>query len=84
MAETETVLTEDAETVFTQDMTKYRITEAGKHLATTTSLRNAQIAVARRIASDVEGRILRIDGPTGSYLCRANDRFCIDYVAVAG
>lgn len=70
--------------MFTPDMTKrpYRITENGKTLATATTLRQAQVAVAKRIASDVEGRVLTISGPLGTYFCR-NQGLTIAYVAAA-
>jgi hypothetical protein len=52
----------------------YKVTDSrtGRIVASTTSYRRAQVAVARRIASDVEGRVLIIDGPEGRTICRNN------------
>lgn len=57
----------------------YRITEAGKVLATATTYRQAQVAVARRIACDVEGRVLVIEGPDGLVPCRAAGALGVEY-----
>lgn len=50
----------------------YKVTENGRHVASATTYRKAQVAVARRIASDVEGRVLVITGPDGRTVCRNN------------
>ncbi len=57
----------------------YRITEQGRTLATATSYQRAQAAVARRIASDVEGRVLVIEGPDGLVPCRAGGALGVEY-----
>lgn len=63
----------------------YRITEHGRTLATASTLRRAQAAVARRIASDVENRLLLlIDTRTGhGFLCR-NAGLTISYTPARG
>ena len=60
----------------------YRITDTttGRTVATTTTLHKAECAVARRIASDVEGTILTITGPEGVIVCK-NDGLTISYEA---
>ena len=60
----------------------YKVTENSRHLATCRTERSAMIAVAKRIASDVEGRTLTITGPDSIIECR-NDGFTIDYTEVA-
>jgi hypothetical protein len=46
-------------------MRPYRITEAGRRTVNASTYRQAQIVCARRIASDVTGRVLTISGPNG-------------------
>ena len=70
------MLTAGTETVFTTDMTKqrpYRITNTTTgRTVTASTYRNAQVCVARQIASDVEGQIVTITGPEGVTVCRNN------------
>lgn len=47
----------------------FKVTENGRTLASAATPRGAQIAVARRIGADVEGRTLIIDGPDGRIVC---------------
>ena len=61
----------------------YKVTENSRHLATCNSERNAMIAVAKRIASDVEGRVLTIVSPDGTVIECRNDGLTIDYTKVA-
>lgn len=46
-------------------MSGYRVTETGRRTIAVRSYRAAQIACARRIASDASGRTLTIEGPNG-------------------
>jgi hypothetical protein len=59
----------------------YRITNlATGRTVTATTERNAQITVARQIASDVEGQVVRIAGPEGTTYAR-NNGLTITYTA---
>lgn len=59
----------------------YRITNtATGHSTTATTFRNAQIVVARQIASDAEGQVVTITGPEGVTICR-NAGLSISYEA---
>lgn len=61
----------------------WQVTEHGQHLCSTKTYRSAQVATARRIASDVTGRVLTITGPEGRYEARSTARHTIDYRKVS-